>query len=140
MFTSLANCLSLNLVGDGPIGYAILESFVIHVRSIIYFLYSDKPKLDDVLAEDFFDRPDKWKNIRPELSSQLRNVKYRVGKEIAHLTYQRFDISSEAKQLKLLNISNEISNIMNIFLGNVPAKKMSKIWQNKNQNQPNSEL
>lgn len=131
MFRSLANGLGLSLIGDGPVGNAMLESFVIHVRSIMYFLYSERPKPDDVIAENFFDEPVQWKKIRPNLSSLLSNVKRRVGKEVVHLTYHRLNITPEAKQWNFIEITHEISNVMKVFLENVEQEKLGEKWKNK---------
>lgn len=130
MFSSLANGLSLNLIGDGPIGNAMLESFVIHLRSVIDFLYLERPKPDDVIAVDFFDESGQWEKIRPNLSPILDNVKHRVGKEIAHLTYQRLGLTAEQKQWHFVEISNELTKIFKLFYENVEKDKLSAKWKN----------
>jgi hypothetical protein len=37
-----------------------LESFVIHARALLQFLYAETPRPDDVIAEDFFEDPSAW--------------------------------------------------------------------------------
>jgi hypothetical protein len=77
---------------DLVVGNALLESFTIHLRSLINFFYSDSAyaKSDDILAEHYFSEKEYWGTIRPFHSKEeLRKIKTRVSKEIAHLTYTR---------------------------------------------------
>jgi len=68
---------------------AYLESFVIHVRNLIYFLNPEgkiKPREDDILALDFTGGASNWKNSRPEIWQRLDDAYTRVNKLAAHLT------------------------------------------------------
>ena len=89
MLNSLANGLASGIGGQGPLQNALLESFAIHVRALIDFLYSEKAKNDAVIAEDYFNSPEIWIRIRPGNSDILRKARIRAHKEIAHLTYER---------------------------------------------------
>ncbi len=129
MLSSLANGIASGIPGQGPIANALLESFVIHVRAIMDFLYADNPQADDVIAEDFFGDPEQWKKTRPALSQSLSQAKRRAGKEVAHLTYARLDVTPETKPWSFVQIANEISTVMNVFLQNVPKDKMDSQWK-----------
>lgn len=135
MFTSLANGLASGIAGQGPIANALLESFVIHVRAIMDFLYADRPQPDDVIAEDFFASPEQWTRIRPALSESLSQAKRRAGKEIAHLTYARLDVTPETKPWRFSEIANEITTVMDIFLKNVPKENLGSKWRTERPNQ-----
>lgn len=135
MFTSLANGLASGIAGQGPIANALLESFVIHVRAIMDFLYADRPQPDDVIAEDFFGSPDQWKKIRPALSSSLSQAKRRAGKEVAHLTYARLDVTPETKPWRFIDIAKEIAAVIDVFLKNVPKEKLGSKWETERPNQ-----
>lgn len=99
---------------------ALLESFTVHARVLIGFLYA-KPKFpDDVSALDFFTAA-QWQAIKAEEPIQsvppavlfpqplhknfrsnadhpaLTSASERVGKEIAHLTYKRLADGIDAK-------------------------------------------
>jgi len=52
MLTSLARGIASGIAGQGPILNALLESFVVHVRVLMDFLYNKSPKPDDVIAQD----------------------------------------------------------------------------------------
>ena len=92
------------------------------------FLYTDKPQVDDVIAEDFFDTPQQWTNMRPILSELLSQAKRRAGKEVAHLTYARLNVTPETKPWQVIKIVNDISTVINTFLENVPKNKLSSLW------------
>lgn len=110
---------------------AFLESFLIHARVLMDFMYPDNPRPDDVLAEEFFDVPDEWTSIRKpfdKLSDELQKVKGRVGKEVAHLTYARNEITFEMKQWEFGIIARELSALFDNFLQHVPKNKLSSVW------------
>ncbi len=130
MLTSLANGIGSGIAGQGPIANALLESFVIHVRTLMDFLYNDSPQPDDVIAEDYFSSPDEWRKVRPELTELLKSSKRRAGKEVAHLTYARLDVTPETKPWAFIQIANELSAIINMFLQHVPKSKLGSQWKN----------
>jgi hypothetical protein len=129
MLSSLANGIASGIPGQGPIANALLESFVIHVRAIMDFLYADCPQADDVIAEDFFDNSEQWTKIRPALSQTLSQAKRRAGKEVAHLTYARLDVTPETKSWPFVQITNEVSTVINAFFQNVPKDKLGSQWK-----------
>ena len=43
MLTSFAHGMGSGIAGQGPIANALLESFVIHVRALMDFLYNENP-------------------------------------------------------------------------------------------------
>lgn len=129
MFNSLAHGIGSGIAGQGPFANALLESFVIHVRAILDFFYNENPKFDDVIAEDYFSSPDEWRNIRPALSELLRQTKRRAGKEVAHLTYARLDVTPETKPWPFVQIANEISVVIKVFLENVQKTNLGKRWK-----------
>jgi hypothetical protein len=119
MLNSLANGLASGIGGQGPLQNALLESFAIHVRALIDFLYSKQPKNDAVIAEDYFNHPEEWVRLRPDSSDILEKARKRAHKEIVHLTYERLKVTPEMKPWHYLEIRDEINKIMNLFLTNV---------------------
>lgn len=128
MLRSLANGLASDIAWERPIANALLESFVIHFRVLMYFLYPTNAKPDDIIAEDFFDTPERWSEIRPQLSESLRHAKRRADKEVAHLTYARLDVTPETKPWQFVEIADEISKIIDIFLKEVPKNMLGSRW------------
>ena len=133
MFSSLANGLASGIAGQGPIANALLESFVIHVRAIMDFLYAERPQSDDVIAEDFFASPEQWTKIRPVLSEVLSQAKRRAGKNY-HLTYARLDVTPETKPWRFIEIAKEVMAVMDTFLKNVPKEKLGSKWKTERPN------
>lgn len=75
----------------------LIESYTIHLRNLYYFFFCDTPMhADDALAVHFFKNSHSWKNIRPSISEDLKLCIKRVGKEIAHLTYYRNEVTETA--------------------------------------------
>lgn len=50
---------------------ALLESFTVHLRAIIEFLYPSRPEPDNVIAGDFIASNLSWPTIRPSPTVQL---------------------------------------------------------------------
>ena len=129
MFNSLAQIMAMGIFGPGVLNNAILESFTLHARVLLAFLYSENPRDDDVSAENFFDKPGEWLAVRPDKTEQLRLVHKRVGKEVAHLTYARQDINAEQKQWHFPRIANDLNNTFAVFLTHVNKEKLDPIWE-----------
>jgi hypothetical protein len=84
---------------------------------------------DDVIAEDYFDDPALWENLRLPISAKLRKARDRAGKEMAHLTYARLDVMPEAKPWPFVELTNEISGVLHVFLQNVDRNKLGDEWR-----------
>mgnify|MGYP005836300855 CR=1 FL=1 len=129
MLRILAHGLGTGIAGKGPLANALLESFVIHVRALMDFLYNDNPKSDDVIAEDYFENAEEWRKLRPVLSETLKQAKRRAGKEVAPLTYARLKVKPETKPWPFVDIAKEIESVLNTFLKKVPKSKLGKQWE-----------
>jgi hypothetical protein len=121
----LASHRLANLVqGEMPVvKNACLESFGIHARVILNFLYDRKEKDDGIIAADYFDDPLTWKRARPKRSQLLEKVHSRVSCEIAHLTDLRQRID---KDWPFAAIAHEIDSIFRHFLALAPAGRISQ--------------
>ena len=118
MLLSLANGISSGIAGNSIINNALIESFAIHVRNLIDFFWSDKPKNDHVIAEDFFEDKNDWFTKRPQLSSLLKNSRIRSHKEIAHLSYDRLRVQKSEKNWQVNEIVKDIEKAFKIFSKN----------------------
>ena len=56
-------------------------------------------------------------------------VRGRVGKEVAHLTYARLDVTAEAKAWPFVELFNEVHEVFNVFLKGVDRNKLSDDWR-----------
>jgi len=118
MLRSLANILAIDQ-GRGVISNALLESFLIHVRLIIEFLYKDGPYKDNVLAGQYFKSYDEWKAIRPSKTKLLEDTQNDAHKYLAHLTFTRLE---GKKTWAYLAILKDIEVVLKAFSDNLPKE------------------
>lgn len=116
MFENLVNEMASGIARESVINNALLESFGIHMRALLWFFYPDISRDDDVIADDFFSSPIEWQSTRPHLTDTLNKAKKRADKEIAHLTYKRLDISPEQKKWEFMPILYDMNKTINTFL------------------------
>lgn len=128
MFLGLSRALGYDLFGKGVLTNSLLEAYIIHARVLLFFLFSENPQPDDVIAEDFLNSKIDWKKIIELKSDNLKHVQKRVGKEIAHLTYSRLKITPDSKAWNIINITNEIVMLINNFLEFVPKNNLAPSW------------
>lgn len=100
----------------------LLESFGIHSRNLIDFLWLGKPMKDtDAIAADYVTD---WN--APAMSDRLSGVKDRVGREMVDLSYNRLDV--DRKGWQVLGIGPEITSAFGTFAIAVPADRVSDDW------------
>lgn len=119
MFRTLVELMASGTARDTAINNALLESFGIHIRTLLGFFYAEKAREDDVIAEDYFPLPTDWYNRRPQMTERLRIAKARAHKEIAHLTYKRLEISIDSKMWKFIPIYNDMNKVIITFVSSV---------------------
>ena len=129
MLTSSARGLASGITGVGVLHNALLESFTIHARVLLKFLYDENPWPNDVIADDFFPTSQEWREVRPEMTEILKPIYGRVGKEVAHLTYDRQYVTDEAKKWHFLEILHDIDVSFKEFLRIVSMELLGKRWE-----------
>jgi hypothetical protein len=92
MFKETAIFCSNNLIIDKKNEWvtknAILESFLIHMRNLIDFLYPKQPKKDDITINDYLSKEVLSLHL-PTITNNVSSYRTRANKEIAHLTTKR---------------------------------------------------
>ncbi len=116
MLIAVSNGLASGVFGKSVLNNSIVESFAIHSRNLIDFLWPEKPKNDHVIAEDYFRNSEEWEKIRAPLPDILRKARIRAHKEIAHLSYDRIKVKKDEKPWDFISISKLISDSMDRFL------------------------
>ncbi len=78
---------------------AIIEAQAIHMRVLFNFFFPNNPRPSDMIAEDYYDDPEIWRKYQKGIadSKEISKIRKRVNKEIAHLTYDRLDLSLDQK-------------------------------------------
>lgn len=105
---------------------AFLESFLIHARILIEFLYHGPTDEDTILAEHYVDNWKTYKGRADLLSiNYLNNEKRRMNKLLAHLTEEGSMSEGEHKKWDRMRICNEINKGIIFFL-DAPGNKISE--------------
>jgi len=104
---------------------AAIESFAIHARNLIHFLYADRPKSDEVTASKYFMGRVKWEDVRPVISDILKSAWGRADREIAHLTFERQKVTLAKKGWPVAEIHRDIFSVLGLFLLRVPDSLLS---------------
>ena len=116
MLLAVTEALSAGRVLNQFLKNALLESFAIHFRALVDFLYPPaNARSDDMAAEDFFDDQTRWSEMRPTISPILDRGRRRAHKEIAHLTYARLTVTKSEKEWPFGEITTEIRRLMDLF-------------------------
>lgn len=121
--------LASGAIGTSILSNALIESFTIHARALMDFLYPKQSKESDVLAEDFFDDANTWVATRPDEPPAFGTARGRVNKEIAHITYDRQLVTPELKGWGFITLGNAILEVVQVFLRTVPRHLLGSRWQ-----------
>jgi hypothetical protein len=113
---------------DPLVENACPESFTIHCRLILDFLYVDEPRVPtDAAAGDYFE-DDRWQKARPAVSERLDTINSRVGKEIVHLSYKRLDIPEDEKGWVVVSLGLELAGTLALWASLVPEHLQPEDW------------
>ena len=110
---------------------AFLESFTIHLRALIDFIW-EPPNLkpDDAIASDFFKSKIQWEKIRPDFPPELKPARPRTGKEIVHLTYSRMDVTPETKGWNIAEMTKALLQALKVFAENAEKSRIGNALVN----------
>jgi len=95
--------------------HAPVESYAIHLRNLITFLYPSSSRDTDVCAKDFFIKEETWDKIRPRLSETLIKAKIRADKEVGHLTTSRQNGTPKGKEWDVKNLTEELMPLIYLY-------------------------
>jgi|GEM_PF-2317965 len=115
-----------------PCDRAVLESFVIHTRNLLDFLYKGEGK--NYIAAEHFINADVWRAQRPKQTRLLRDAYKRANNDVAHLTYTRLENSKSDNPWPIPEITKEILEAYAVFEKLVQPKHPNL---NPNQHQAN---
>jgi hypothetical protein len=116
MTRAVANVLTMLPLAEGVNKNVYIEAFATHSRVLVHFMFPvESARLDDVLAEDYFDTPDAWNLVRGPMPPALERVRNRGGKEIVHLTYARSSVTDEEKKWNPAAIISALDKLLEVF-------------------------
>jgi hypothetical protein len=107
----------------------VVESFAIHLRNLITFLYPSNRRGNDVCAEDFFTSTDTWHALRPEISEALKQAKARADKEVGHLTTLRQYGTPESKVWNVASLIDGVMPILKLFCERADKVKLHEDFE-----------
>lgn len=116
MLLHVTSGILVNMQISQMLMHAPIESYAIHLRNIITFLYPSSYRDSDVRAADFFIDEHTWSSIRPPLSELLDKAKIRADREIGHLTTARISGTPEEKKWDVKSLTREIFPLMLLFV------------------------
>ena len=119
MLHSTAMALAQGKATDSLMHNALVESFLIHARLLIEFLYGKRTKPDDIRPEDWLG-PGKWEKIRPRKGELLDDTHLCAHKFLVHLTTTRLDRKKEWGHIAILD---EINTRLDEFLKQVQTSR-----------------
>ncbi len=104
----------------------LIESWAVHLRNLVEFLYPATPRPDDVVAPDFFDRGADWARIRPSQSKSLKKARKRADRELAHLTTSRKGPGDREKEWVFSDLTTELLDVLRTFSRNASTAKLNQ--------------
>jgi hypothetical protein len=119
----------------------VIESFAIHVRNLVDFLYpGTNVKPTDVLADDFFPqgrRPDVFPSLPPKLGA----ARERAHKQVSHLTTGRLNAADPGKGWPFAELVSDALTVLVDFVGQASPDKLDGsvrdyVLEASRQNQP----
>jgi len=111
---------------------ALLESFTIHLRALIDFIWGEPSNVrkDDAIACDFFNSTEQWEKVRPDFPVALEPARSRTNKEVAHLTYARMKVTPETKGWNIGEMTEAMVRALKVFADNADKKRIGKALEN----------
>ncbi len=115
------------------INNGLLNTFAIHARNLIDFLYSrsrGKDRASDVIVEDYI-QEDTLPGLLPTMSPLLEETLTKANKQVAHLTKERVEYGRSGKEWKFIEVAKEIRNAFAAIAPHLPASKVSDALRRK---------
>ena len=100
---------------------ALIESFLIHLRNLLLFLYPYGAEDEDVISDDYFEKPiEDWKRKRTTESGTFREARARASQEVCHLTVSRQPL----QKWLFAELMQELKPVLQIFVDNASTTRL----------------
>ena len=113
-----------------PIANALLESFAIHSRNLVDFLYLrnhyKKDRASDIVVEDYLDDRALQRTL-PPISELLRDAKKKADKQVAHLACERLRYGVMDKSWMYAEITRELYTAFEQAVSHMPVSKVGRL-------------
>ncbi len=111
----------------------LLNTFAIHSRNLIDFLYSrskGKDKPTDIVIEDYADDATVATHLLP-ITPLLDSAIVKANKQAAHLTKERIDFEHEGKEWQFIAIADQVVKALASVASHIPDTRISAEFKGK---------
>jgi len=112
------------------VAMALIESFAIHARALIHFLWRDRGHPEDGFAAEYF-VPGGWAELRPDKEATIRGIDDRVGAEIAHISYKRIRVTDDERWWRYGQIAASIGRCLREFIKHAPGEMLIENFRSR---------
>lgn len=109
------------------INNGLLNTFAVHARNLIDFLYSrsrGKDLATDIVIEDYVDESTVAKAL-PAISPLLEEVLTKANKQAAHLTRERIEYEKGGKEWKFIEVVKHVLQALASIAPHIPSSRIS---------------
>lgn len=122
------NYLSKNNTSPLYLSNALIESFTLHTRILLEFLYpKEKIRKNDIVGYHYFNNQEEYYKYIPKRSIDIENMIQEISKMAAHLTTFRIENNKERKRWNLIIIKQNFVSSLQVFLSNALPEKIGDI-------------
>jgi hypothetical protein len=124
----------LPIKAEGRLAWAIhdglLNTFAVHARNLIAFLYSrgtkKKKRPTDVVLQDYVDDDTVSKHL-PPIDPLLSEALEKANKQVAHLTLERIEYEKDLKRKawRFMELTQKILRAFSVVAPHIPPSRMS---------------
>ncbi len=100
---------------------AVLESFAVHLRNLIEFLYGPRKFENNAIAEDFFADPARWRALSGTKPEDLDRAQKQGHKQIAHISFERVGAD---KRWYVGALTERLHEVVRAFLDNADEDRI----------------
>ena len=111
----------------------LLNTFAIHSRNLIDFLYSRREGKDyptDIIIDDFVDGEVIENHLAP-ISESLKEARVKANKQATHLTVDRIEYEKAGKEWKFIAIAEEIKRAFSSIAPHISNSRVSETLRMK---------
>lgn len=112
-----------------PYLIALMDTFRIHARALLFFFYGKNYQPDDAKAQDFMKNDREWSKLRRLQTEALLGLQKRVGKEVAHLTYSRHLDLNNPQDWDIVTELRDLNLVVQDFIENADPLKLHSMFR-----------
>ena len=112
---------------DGILKDVLLESYAIHLRTLIDFIHAKSHRDDDLSAASYAKAHEPWFGGRGSIPETLRVARRRADKQIVHFTKKRYNPGTPETQWPVVLEATALVEGLRLFLRYADPNKLDPI-------------